>query len=445
MLPLILLALALLVAAHLNAQQTAKRLFDKTLLAVTLAISEHVVRSDGDLLSRSFLEVISASLRDQMYYHVLGPEGAFVTGYTDAPRLPEGAELADGTPLFFDAHYNGQPVRVVALRWFVAGPILRGWLFIRVWQTTDERRALARAMLLQAVGGVGVLLVLAALAGWYGLKRGLRPLSQLEADVARRGPRDLEPIRAEAPRELREVVEALNRLLARLNAALAEQQQFIANASHQLRTPLTALITQAELTCRARDVAAIKVGVEGIVGSARHVARLADQLLSLARIEAQSEADDEREVDLVEVVRQAARQYAPRALSQGVELAFETDADVPMVRGDPVMLGEAISNLIDNAIRYGAKGGGVTAEVRKADGCVVAAVIDQGPGIPPEAREVALRRFVRLAGGTDGCGLGLAIVRDVVERHGGALELCEGPQGRGLAARLRIPVPTGAT
>jgi two-component system sensor histidine kinase TctE len=269
----------------------------------------------------------------------------------------------------------------------------------------------------------------------------LRPLARLEADVARRGPHDLEPLRAEAPSELRQVVDALNRLLARLSAALAERQHFIATASHQLRTPLTGLMTQAELTSRAREFAAIKTGVEGIVGSARHVARLADQLLSLARIEAQSDADDGTDVDLVEVVRQAARQYAPRAMSQGVELAFEADADVPTVRGDPVMLSEAISNLIDNAIRYGAKGGSVTAEVHKEDGCVTASVTDHGPGIPPEAREVALRRFVRLAGGTDGCGLGLAIVRDVVERHGGELELSEGRDGRGLMARLRIPVP----
>lgn len=444
MLPLVLVALALLMAAYLNAQQTATRLFDKTLLAVTLAVSEHVVRSDGDLLSTSFLEVVSASLRDQMYYHVRGPDGAYVTGYTDAPPLPDGAEAADRTPLFYDADYDGQPVRVAALRWFVAGPSLRGWIFVRVWQTTDERAALAWEMLLQAVGSVGLLLTLAAFAGWYGLKRGLRPLARLEIDVARRGPRDLEPIRAEAPTELRQVVDALNRLLARLSAALAERQHFIANASHQLRTPLTGLMTQAELTGRAGDDAAIKAGVNGIVTSARHIARLTDQLLSLARIEAQDEADHRREVDLAELVREVARQYAPRALGRGVELVFESDDEVPMVRGDPVMLGEAISNLIDNAIRYGAKGGGVTAAVHKEDGCVVATVTDQGPGIAPEAREIALRRFVRLSGGADGCGLGLAIVRDVVERHGGQLELSNGPDGRGLTAKLRIPVPTEA-
>jgi two-component system sensor histidine kinase TctE len=444
MLPLILLALALLVAAHLNAQQTAKRLFDKTLLAVTLAISEHVVRSDGDLLSTSFLEVVSASLRDQMYYHVLGPDGAFVTGYSDAPPLPGGAELAAGTPLFFDASYDGRPVRVVALRWFVAGPMLRGWLFIRVWQTTDERRALAREMLFQAVGSVGLLLTLAALAGWYGLKRSLRPLARLEADVARRGPRDLEPIGAEAPSELRQVVEALNRLLARLNAALAEQQHFIANASHQLRTPLTGLMTQAELTSRARDLAGIRASANGLLESARHVARLADQLLSLARIEAAGETGPAGEVDLVEVVREVARHYAARALGRGVELAFEAAPDVPKVRGDPLMLGEAVGNLIDNAIRYGAAGGEVTIEIETDEGWVIVTVVDAGPGIPPEAREQALRRFVRLAGGADGSGLGLAIVRDVAERHGGELELGDGPDGRGLAARLRIPVPNPA-
>ena len=294
---------------------------------------------------------------------------------------------------------------------------------------------------MNAGGSVALLLILAAAAGWYGLNRGLRPLVRLETEVAARGPRDLEPIRAEAPSELREVVEALNRLLARLNAALAERQHFIANASHQLRTPLTGLMTQAELTSRARDLAAIRASANGLLESARHVARLADQLLSLARVEAASDRDPEREVDLVEIVREAARHYAPRALGQGVELAFEAGADVPRVRGDPVMLREAVSNLIDNAIRYGA-GGDVTIEVQKDDGWVIAAVVDAGPGIPAEWRERALRRFERLAGGADGSGLGLAIVRDVAERHGGGLELDDGPDGRGLAARLRIPVPS---
>jgi two-component system, OmpR family, sensor histidine kinase TctE len=438
MLPLVLLAVALLTAAHLNAQRTAGQLFDKTLLAVALAVSENILRSDGDLLSASFLEVVSAALRDRVHYHVRGPDGAFVTGYSDAPAVPDAGEVAERVPLFFDADYQGRPVRVVALRMVVAGQGLRGSTLIRVWQTTDERRALAREMLIEAGGSIALLLILAAMAGWYGLQRGLRPLARLEMEVASRGPRDLGAIRAEAPSELRQVVDSLNRLLARLSAALAEREHFIANASHQLRTPLTGLVTQAELTTRARDLAGIRASARGLLESARHVARLADQLLSLARIEAQG-ASDYDEIDLVEVVRAAARHYAPQALAREIELSFSAAPDVPKVRGDAVMLGEAISNLIDNAIRYGAAGTGVTIEVQRHDGWVIAAVVDAGPGIPPEAREQVLRRFVRLAGGSDGSGLGLAIVRDVAERHGGELDLDDGPGRRGLAARLRLP------
>ena len=440
MLPLLILATGLLLEADRSARGTATRLFDKTLLAVTIAMSEHVLRWDGDLLSESFLEVASTALRDDMYYHVRGPGGAFVTGYPDAPSLPEGVELAGGTPVFFDAEYGGRPVRVAALRQFIDEPRLRGWLLIRVWQTTEERQAIAQEMLFRSGGRVGLLLVLAMVAGWYGLRQSLRPLDRLEGDVARRGARDLRPIAAEAPREVRHLVDALNQLFGRLDAALAEREHFIANAAHQLRTPLAGLLAQVDLMTRAKDDESVKAGLRGIALSARHVSRLADQLLSLARIEERADEMANQEVDVVELTRGAARDYAARALAQGIEIAFESDQEELKVQGDRVMLGEAIRNLLDNAIRYGAGGGCVTVHVGRENGWAILGAIDQGPGIPRESRQKVLQRFVRLAGGADGSGLGLAIVQDVAERHGGHVELDDGPSGRGLAARLRLPM-----
>lgn len=440
--PLFLIAAVLLTEAYFSTRKTAQELQDRTLLAVTLAVSEHILRADGDLLSDRLAEVLTDRLQDAVFYLVLGPDQAYVTGYEDAPPLPAGADLEGGIPLFYDAVYQGQDVRVAALREFVAEEDPSGWMVVRVWQTTGEREALLQETLLSAAGRLAVLLVVALTIAWLGLRWGLRPLLLLEGAVGRRSASDLRPILHAVPAEVRQLVGAMNRLFQRLQDSLHMRERFIANASHQLRTPLAALITQSEVALRTDDPHQMRLRVQTVLQSAKATSRMAEQLLTLAHIEAaDSEGEAAQKVDLAELAREATGEAVPQASRQGVDLGYEAEQSPGPVSGNPVMLREALRNLIDNAVSYGGPGTTVTVRTHGKSGFAFLEVEDNGPGIEPSERELAVQRFHRLAGtNTEGCGLGLAIVQEVAERHNGRLQLLDAGTGRGLCARLILPL-----
>lgn len=322
----------------------------------------------------------------------------------------------------------------------------------RVYTTLEDRRVIQvahpmalRREMIGAITGRMLLPLLAlipvfALIVWFGVGSGLAPLKRIAGAVSRRSPTSLEPLPTTGlPAETRPLVTALNDLLGRLSQALAAQREFTADAAHELRTPLTAVKLQIQLleTARTQEerataLAQLKLGVE-------RSAHLTEQLLTMARLEPEAVERPFSAVRLDELARSVAGERAAIAHTKGIDLGV-TEAAPVTVQGDADGLRVLLGNLLDNAIRHTPPGGRVDLGVTTAAGGAVLEIVDTGTGIPPAERERVFDRFYRRAGseGT-GSGLGLAIVRRVAERHRAAIELREGPDGRGLRVTIRVP------
>ncbi|HEY4806007.1 MAG TPA: ATP-binding protein, partial [Paraburkholderia sp.] len=309
-----------------------------------------------------------------------------------------------------------------------------------------------------------VILPLAILLVWFGLSRGLAPLHALQSNIRMRRPDDLSPLEARrAPPEIEPLVTSFNDLLTRLEQNMELQKRFIADAAHQMKTPLAGLRTQAELALRQEAPAEVHRSLEQIATSSGHAARLVTQLLALARAENRMSGQIFTPVDVADVARHAVRDWVQPALAKQMDLGYEGPEEgygrdgggeeggdeAPArveVDGNPVMLREMLSNLIDNAIRYTPAGGRITVRVRPdpAAGVVHLEVEDTGMGIPAAERERVIERFYRILGRDgEGSGLGLAIVREITTMHGGTLAIDdhvyqEAPRLAGTLVRVTL-------
>ena len=285
----------------------------------------------------------------------------------------------------------------------------------------------------------GILIALATLLiVWFGVKRGLWPLARLSDELKARSPRDLRPIdAAAAPEETRPLVAALNGLLEEVAHAAQNQQRFLANAAHQLRTPLAGLQTHTELALAQPLPESCRVHLEQVHQATIRTARLANQLLALARAEPGGRGGAS-EFNLRALVEGEADAWVHQALARDVDLGFELAA--APVKGDALLLREALANLVHNAIEYSPRGGHVTVRTGRREDASFAEVEDDGPGIAPQERDRVLERFYRVPGtpGT-GSGLGLAIVREIALGHGARMELTEGAGARGCRVALTFP------
>lgn len=439
-LPLIAVAAVAAVAVYVMAERTSQRLYDNTLLAVALTISRDVVLSEGDVLTEQLLDSLTQALGDPVYYRIEGPEGRFVTGYSNAPARPEGSEFPSGIPHFYDAVSLGEPVRVITLREFISEPQFGGWVTVDVWQTVNQRNALSLWLLMQSVILMTIVVATAALLVWFGINRGLRPLLELRSAVAQRSPDDLGPIRRTVPKEVRSLVGAMNSLFDRLSEAFAVRDAFISDAAHQLRNPIAAIQAQAEAATTAPSEEELRSRVEELAETARRTGRLTQQLLSMEKARGRDTSDTWQSLDLRALAENLAKRFAERALPRDISVSFKVSGEERTISGDPVMLSEAIENLLDNAGRYGCPDGGdVGLELVFTDTDVVIRVVDTGMGIPQNMRGRVFDRFFRLTDdASGGCGLGLAIVRQVAEVHGGSAHVAETISGG--AVEIRVPV-----
>jgi signal transduction histidine kinase len=314
---------------------------------------------------------------------------------------------------------------------------------VQVAQPEAIRDALARELSLRMLLPELLFIpVLAALVAWI-LKRALAPLDETSARVRERDAARLDPLPTSGvPSELAPLVEQINALLARLAASLETQRRFVADAAHELRSPVAALALQVQLAERAQTDAARAAALAELKLGIARTGRLVHQLLDLARLEPGVPPEAPGPVDVAEVVREVIGGFVARADSRGVDLG----ADAPphaFVRGSASELRSLVANLVDNALRYAPAQSAVTVSLREADGALELAVEDAGPGIPAGERERVLRRFQRVAGdATSGSGLGLPIAKAIVERHRGELVLAEASPGReppGLAVQVRLP------
>ena len=309
---------------------------------------------------------------------------------------------------------------------------------IQVAQPLRIREQLAANAALRSVAPLLLLAPAMALAIWWIAALTLKPLQRVVAEVGRRDAASLQPVPSDGlPPEVSPLVSALNALLLRLGQSLDAQRAFVADAAHELRSPLTALKLQLQLLRRAPDEAARQAGIEALAAGTERAARLVEQLLTLARSEPGAPATAMQRLDLGEVVRQAVADTVPLAQARGT--AFELQADAPVtVTGDATALAVLVRNLADNAVRYSPPGGRVLVRVFDAAGVPTVQVDDAGPGIPPEEREHVFDRFYRREVGDEaGTGLGLAIVRSVAALHGAQVVLAESPWG-GLRVTVRF-------
>jgi two-component system sensor histidine kinase TctE len=306
----------------------------------------------------------------------------------------------------------------------------REYALVQVAETLEKRSQLANEIIRGVIIPQFIVLPIAVLLVWFGLSRGLAPLADLQARIHSRQPDDLSPIDARgAPEEIAPLVSSFNELLARLSQNLDMQRRFLADAAHQMKTPLAGLRTQAELAMRETDAHELRRTLRHIAASTERSTHLINQLLALARAEYQANDPSGFEVvNLVTLARDLVRELIPDAIGCGIDLGFEC-ADSPVLAlAAPVLVRELLKNLVDNGLRYTPRGGSVTVRVVRREKSAFLEVDDTGPGIPEGERQRVFDRFYRILGtNVDGSGLGLAIVREIAEQHGALVRVSSSP------------------
>lgn len=431
------------VGAYFLSLEPASDAYDQALADVGIALGERI-RNSGDGVAFDLPGVAEQILRtdkyDTIFYAVRAPDGSTLAGDPGLPPVPA-REPEDGV-IAYDGEYRGQDIRVIAVLVPCGGRICS----VQVAETTQKRQNLARTIVISSLVPAILIALLTLATVWFGVKRGLSPLEELSDEIRARSPRDLRPIDpGHAPEEARPIVGALNQLFGQVAEASGNQQRFLANAAHQLRTPLAGLQAHTEIALAQ----SAKPGAQGLPEETRaqleqmhrstmRTARLASQLLALARAEPGGTRVELAPVNLRAVVEDAADEWVHRAMAKEIDLGFEL-ADA-QVGGDALLLREALVNLIHNAIEYAPPGGRVTVRTGLREGRPVLEVEDDGPGIPPAERAQVFERFYRVAGtpGT-GSGLGLSIVREIAAAHRATLDISDGDQGKGCRVGLTFP------
>lgn len=430
--PLMLLLVVDSAFVYWNAVRSADAVYDRALheIARELVLHVRVDRGTPRLeLGDSAAQLLLSDAQDRIVYRVQSADGTVLGG--DAALAPFGA--AASQPRFENARVNGEPVRVAVLLLSAAdgGAPLQ----VQLAETLHKRRHLAWEMVANAVLPQLLLIAIMALVVWFGVSRGLAPLQRLRRAVSDRSHLDLSPIDLhDVPGEVRPLVQEVNDLLARLARTFDFQNRFVADAAHQLKTPVSGLKAQIELALREIDPQRVRHSLSQLHVSADRLSRLVRQLLSLARNEPGAlHALDLQPLDLNAFALEVSMDWVPLAIERDIDLGYEGTDRPQMIAADRDRLRELINNLIDNAIRYSEAGGRVTVRTAAAsDGDCQLAISDDGPRIPLEERDRVFERFHRLLGTPDdGSGLGLAIVSEIATLHGARITLEEDTDGIG--------------
>jgi len=453
--PLLLLWPMSIAVTYLVAKSIANGPYDRALESSAIVLSQQVREVNGRVtlqLPLSAREILRADETDNVYYQVVGKRGEYVAGDHDLPLPSEEDAGQPGLVLLRDDRVVGNDVRVaytyVDLR-KVDGPQP---VLVQVAETLDKRARLANEIIKGVILPQFVILPLAVVLVWFGLSRGLSPLTAIQQRIRARNPGDTSPIdERSAPQEITPLVASFNDLLARLDQSVQTQKRFIADAAHQMKTPLAGLRMQAELAQREQSPEELRRSLAQIAGSSERAAHLVTQLLSLARMENLAGAGSMSPLDISALARDVVKDWLPQAWARRIDLGLDADDHVVMIQGNRLMLTEMLNNLLDNAIRYTPPGGHATVRVSvdAFEPFVYLDVEDTGPGIPPGERERVMERFYRVLGtGTDGSGLGLAIVREIVQQHGGEVTIGDNvyqtePRRAGTRFRVTLRRLTG--
>jgi two-component system sensor histidine kinase TctE len=491
--PLLLLWPMSVVLTWLVAQGIANKPFDRELGEMVRVLAREVaVHSDAGRpqavfkLPAAASEILHTDDTDDIYYQVLGLRSELLGGENALPVPRDDERAPPGEVRFRDEVLNGDGVRV-AYMWVNApgdgGAAARAANtvsaaptpfadapLVQVAETLGKRSRLATEIIKGVILPQFVILPLAVLLVWLALARGIAPLHELQQRIRRRDSGDLSPIdERQVPEEVSPLVRAINDLLARLDQSMRSQKRFLADAAHQLKTPLAGLRTQAELAQSEIDAGefdprALKNSLQQIARSSQSAAHMVNQLLAMARAENQEHVAQRQPVDLARLATETVRDFVPRAIAKRIDLGYEGHGDTalsrhardhigtprlhprgPIVVGHPLLLRELVRNLVDNALQYTPAGGRVT--VRVIDDpfgqVVVLQVEDSGPGIAVAERELVFQPFYRSLGtNVDGSGLGLAIVRQIALQHRAEVTIADASGRSGAPGALmtvRLP------
>ena len=464
--------------------------FDRALSDSTVLLAEQVKLRGGRVVADLPLaarDLLRADDTDSVYFQVTGQRGEYVAGDRDLPLPADDEVPVPGVIRFRNDEMRGAEVRI-AYTWValpraaaaasalaVPAPAARAAAnpaagsaraadhpqrlpLVQVAETLDKRDQLADEIVKGVILPQFIILPFAAVLIWFGLARGLRPLSSLVERMRRRRPGDLSPIAHGAvPVEVEPLIDSINDLMRQLDGSLKGQQRFIANAAHQLRTPLAGIQMQTELARRqaasGRERVELAQSLAQMALATRRLVRMVNQLLALTRAEeghaAGAAAPRLARLDLTSLARERVQHWVAAARDKQIDLGFEAAVEgaavLPLwIEGNAMLLGELINNLVENALHYTPVGGTITLRLR-GGATAVLEVEDNGIGIAPEERERVFERFYRVLGGAtdggldgtvegtaaDGSGLGLAIVREIAVQHRAQVRIRDGALGRG--------------
>ena len=437
--PLLLLWPISIVATSHVAAQIANQPYDRA-LADDVGALMRLVKVDGDRVTVDLPAAARAVQHDDdtdaLYYQIVGPDGKLIQGDRDFPPPLLPAKPEAGKIRFRDERIETEAVRVAYAFIPVGGE--QPPLVVQVAETRRKREALSSSIIYGVLLPQFSIVPLALILIYLGLARGIAPLGSLRDRIRGRRPADLSPIPADrVPVEVRPLVVAFNEMMERLEDNLQAQQRFIAEAAHQMRTPLTGLRMQTEIALSETDPARMRHALQLIAESTDRASRMVNQLLTLARAEASHEKLHRVvPLDLDALARDVAEEWVVRALAKRIDFGFEDSGRPLWIEGVPLLLHELLNNLVDNAIKYTPPGGHVTVRTRAAEQVVIE-VEDDGIGIPFDERARIFERFYRVLGtDSDGSGLGLTIVAEIAELHRASIDLFTGRGGKGSMFRV---------
>jgi two-component system, OmpR family, sensor histidine kinase TctE len=442
--PIAVFALIDALSLYNNALKSANTAYDRMLVASTHAIGDLLRIESNQIvvtLPHAVLEVFEADHSNQMVYRVSGPRGEFISGYEDLPCCRDPGQSRAIYPAlveFYEDTYRGDPVRVAVLRQPVASNADRGYAVVQVAETTSSRQIVAKQILRDTLLRQVMLLAIVTMVTAFVVSRALGPLRALRGELECRRADDLSAISvADVPREISPVVQAINELMQRLQGVLDYRRRFIANASHQLRTPLAVLTTQVQSGLRGD--AEPKLILSEISRTIEHANILTEKMLSLARVEQLRDHTASQPCDLAASARDVAVELSP--LISAKNLDFELDVSCALIDAHPWMAEELLSNLLHNAIRYAPANSKLGIRIQQEGNQIAVCVWDCGPGLRALMQERLFEPFSTSSEG-QGTGLGLTICRDIVDSLHGAIRLSNRVSGdhiEGLDACVTLP------
>lgn len=415
------------ISAYYLANYFANLAYDRTLFRVALALADQIEVKAGEMivdLPESTLNLIEYDPDDWIYYQIQAPNHHIVIG-------DEGLSLPKVMPktsesVYYETKFGNKQLHMVAFNFPLSELHAKGNATILIGETTSKRDKMADEIIAIMLIPQILLTLLIIFFVNLGIQRGLISLEKLKNSILQRRPTDTHPLEEhDAPEELQPLLHAMNDLLVKEKAAVNERRHFLANAAHQLKTPLAGLKVQAEAALRESDLNSIQHALKQISAASNNLGRLANQLLSLARAEPEGSKEQAFELlDLVKLVHEVTSEWVPKALERNIDLGMFCQLNQLNITGNPILIQELLNNLIDNAIRYNQPRTKVTVNLTLLNNAAVLSVQDNGAGIALSEQKKVFERFYRLLGTKEnGCGLGLAIVREIASQHHALVEL----------------------